>query len=123
MKDIINMRVKFREEYRPLAPAILHEKGAEYFEDYVDSPYMTQTFRTKGNLADIAPAVVHADGTARLQSVHASTNPPFADLIGKLNRRIDLPITLNTTSTPTTTRWPAHPIKPCERTSPPGWTP
>jgi carbamoyltransferase len=96
MKDIINMRVKFREEYRPLAPAILHQRGGEFFEDYADSPYMTQTFRTKGNLADVAPAVVHADGTARLQSVHASTNPPFADLIGKLNKRIDLPITLNT---------------------------
>jgi carbamoyltransferase len=96
MKDIINMRVKFREEYRPLAPAILHEQGANYFENYTDSPYMTQTFRTKGNLADIAPAVVHADGTARLQSVHANTNARFAELIKELERRIDLPITLNT---------------------------
>jgi carbamoyltransferase len=96
MKDIINQRVKFREEYRPLAPAILHQRGDEFFEDYVDSPYMTQTFRTRGGLDKIAPAVVHADGTARLQSVHASTNPRFADLITKLQRRIDLPISLNT---------------------------
>jgi carbamoyltransferase len=96
MKDIINMRVKFREEYRPLAPAILHERGSDFFDNYTDSPYMTQTFRTKGNLAEIAPAVVHADGTARLQSVHASTNPRFAELIHELQKKIDLPITLNT---------------------------
>lgn len=96
MKDLINQRVKFREEYRPLAPAILHQRGPEFFPGYVDSPYMTQTFSVKPELASIAPAVVHADGTSRLQSVHAETNPLFASLIRAAERRIDLPIVLNT---------------------------
>jgi carbamoyltransferase len=96
MKDQINLRVKFREEYRPLAPAVLHERGPDFFEGYVDSPFMTQTFGVRGDLASVAPAVVHADGTSRLQSVHAQHNPLFDRLIRSLNNKNGLPIVLNT---------------------------
>jgi carbamoyltransferase len=96
IKDQINQRVKFREEYRPLAPATPHARGPEFFKKYADSPYMTQTFDAAEGLAKIAPAVVHEDGTSRIQSVHARTNPLYAELIDELERRIDLPIVLNT---------------------------
>lgn len=96
IKDQINQRVKFREEYRPLAPAIPHARGPEFFQKYSDSPYMTQTFDAAPGLAKIAPAVVHEDGTSRIQSVHADANPLYAQLIDELERRIGLPIVLNT---------------------------
>ena len=96
MKDIINARVKFREEFRPLAPAVLHERGGDWFDGYIDSPFMTQTFTARPSAQDSAPATVHADGTSRLQSVHAATNPLFARLIHDLATVSGTPIVLNT---------------------------
>ena len=69
MKDRINALVKFREEYRPFAPAILHRYGEEYFADYQESPYMERTLRFRKEVVDRVPAVVHADGTGRVQTV------------------------------------------------------
>lgn len=68
MKDRINGRVKFREEYRPFAPSILHECGPEYFENYQMSPYMERTLVFKQEVRAKVPAVVHQDGTGRLRS-------------------------------------------------------
>lgn len=96
MKDRINQRVKFREEYRPLAPAIRHEFGSRYFRNYADSPFMTQTFRVIEPLEQSAPAVVHVDGTSRLQSVHTRTSPLFARLLDEVEARTGLPMVLNT---------------------------
>ncbi len=96
MKDRINARVKFREGFRPFAPSILHEKGPDYFEDYQFSPYMasTQTFREEVRYK--LPAVVHEDGTGRLQSVTRDMNPLFHELIGKFDARTGVPVLLNT---------------------------
>lgn len=96
MKDEINARIKFREEFRPLAPSVRHADGSRFFSDYADSPYMTQCFSATDETARDAPAVVHADGTSRLQSVHPATNPAYDELIAEVGRRTDLPMVLNT---------------------------
>ncbi len=96
MKDRINSLVKFREEFRPFAPAVRHGNGPDYFERYVDSPYMTQTFTANEQARRLAPAVVHVDGTSRIQSVHRDTNPLFDDLLAHLERLTGLPMVLNT---------------------------
>jgi carbamoyltransferase len=96
MKDEINQRVKFREEFRPLAPSVRQEDGATYFARYCDSPYMTQTFTATDRTRREAPAIAHADGTSRIQSVDASTNPLYDQLITSVGARTGLPMVLNT---------------------------
>ena len=96
MKDRINAAVKFREFYRPLAPAILAEHGPRYFEDYQESPYMERTLRFRPEMRDEVPAVVHRDGTGRLQTVREELNPRFHRLIDCFHRKTGVPILLNT---------------------------
>jgi carbamoyltransferase len=96
MKDRINQRVKFREEYRPFAPAILDGQGPEYFENYQDSPYMERTLRFRSEAASRVPAVVHADGTGRLQTVKQAWNPRFHELIEQFRTLTGVPLLLNT---------------------------
>lgn len=96
MKDRINNEVKFREFYRPLAPAILAEHGADYFEDYQDSPYMERTLRFKPEVRSKVPAVVHEDGTGRLQTVTRELNPRFYRLLRRFFQETGIPILVNT---------------------------
>lgn len=96
MKDRINQLVKFREEYRPFAPSILHEYGDQYFENYQVSPYMERTLRYRQHIKAKIPAVVHVDGTGRLQTVKRDWNERFYDLIDSFNQLTGIPILLNT---------------------------
>lgn len=96
MKDRINALVKFREEYRPFAPCILHQHGPAYFEHYQDSPYMERTLRFRDEAARRVPAVVHVDGTGRLQSVTSARNPRFFRLLEAFQRESGVPLLLNT---------------------------
>ncbi len=96
MKQRINDLVKFRELYRPLAPSILHEFGPEYFEDYQESPYMERALVFRPEVRDRVPAVVHVDGTGRLQTVKETWNPLFHALIRAFHRRTGIPLLLNT---------------------------
>ncbi|CAM2067516.1 Carbamoyltransferase [Sulfidibacter corallicola] len=96
MKDMINMKVKFREEFRPFAPAILHEFGPDWFEDYQESPYMERTLRFKDEMKDKVPAVVHANQTGRLQTVKREWNEPYYRLIKAFYDLTGIPIVLNT---------------------------
>jgi carbamoyltransferase len=96
MKDIVNERVKFREEFRPFAPSILEEHGPEYFENYQDSPYMERALRFRPQMRDKVPAVVHVDGTGRLQSVSRKRNQLFYDLIERFYGMTGVPVLLNT---------------------------
>jgi carbamoyltransferase len=96
MKDRLNERVKFREEFRPFAPSILHEHGPEYFEHYQESPYMERTLRFRAEAAARVPAVVHVDGTGRLQTVKREWNPRFYELIRSFHQLTGVPIVLNT---------------------------
>jgi carbamoyltransferase len=96
MKDAINARVKFREEFRPLAPSILHEYGEEYFSDYQESPYMERTLLFREAVRDRVPAVVHVDGSGRLQTVKREWNERYYDLILEFHKITGVPIVLNT---------------------------
>ena len=94
IRDRLNATVKFREEFRPFAPSILHEFGPDYFHDYSPSLYMDRTLRW---IADRAPpGVTHVDGTGRLQSVCEEMNPLFYKLIDAFRRLTGVPILLNT---------------------------
>jgi carbamoyltransferase len=96
IKDRINSTVKFREEFRPFAPAILHEFGSDYFHDYHASPYMERTLRFRDKAASQVPGVVHADGTGRVQTVQQQWNPRFHALVSEFHRLTDIPLVLNT---------------------------
>jgi len=96
MKDKINARVKFREEFRPFAPSILHEYGADYFENYQETPYMERTLRFKPAMREKVPAVVHANQTGRLQTVRKEWSEKYYNLIEAFYRLTGVPIILNT---------------------------
>ncbi|MEJ2691599.1 MAG: carbamoyltransferase C-terminal domain-containing protein [Candidatus Thiodiazotropha sp.] len=96
VKDQINLRVKFREEYRPFAPSILAEYGADYFENYQESPYMERTLKFKNEVLSTVPGVVHEDGTGRLQTVKREWNERYYNLINKFKELTGIPLVLNT---------------------------
>tara|TARA_R110002050_G_scaffold57423_3_gene128977 strand:+ start:115763 stop:117601 length:1839 start_codon:yes stop_codon:yes gene_type:complete len=116
MQKNMNLKIKFRESFRPFAPAILHEYTAEYFDISVDSPYMLlvapiteskKIVMTDGeeklfgieklrlNRSNI-PAVTHVDYSARVQTVHPDTNQKFYDLITVFNEKTGCPVLVNT---------------------------
>lgn len=96
IKDTINERVKFREEFRPFAPSILDAHGPEYFENYQTSPYMERTLRFKPEVQSKVPGVVHVDGTGRVQSVRREWNERYFDLLQRFHELTGVPILLNT---------------------------
>ncbi len=96
IKAILNDRVKFREEFRPFAPSILHEYGPEYFKDYSESPYMERTLRFRPEVVDRVPGVVHVDGTGRLQSVKEEWNARYYHLIREFHALTGVPLLVNT---------------------------
>ncbi len=96
MKDKINARVKFREQFRPFAPSILHEFGPDYFENYQESPYMERTLVFREGVRRKIPAVVHVNGTGRLQTVKPEYNQKFYSLIRAFYDLTGIPILLNT---------------------------
>ncbi|HWG45786.1 MAG TPA: carbamoyltransferase C-terminal domain-containing protein [Gemmataceae bacterium] len=96
IKDQINGRVKFREEFRPFAPSILHQHGPEYFEPYQESPYMERTLRFRPEVVDKVPGVVHVNQTGRLQSVTREMNERYYLLIEEFHRLTGIPLVLNT---------------------------
>ncbi len=94
MRDRINALVKKREAFRPFAPAVLAERAGEHFELDHEAPFMLETCRVRSPL-DL-PAVMHVDGSARVQTVDAKTNPRFHALLRAFQRRTGCPILLNT---------------------------
>jgi carbamoyltransferase len=96
MKNRINREVKFREGYRPFAPAILASEAENWFESPVNSPYMSFTMPWKPSVRERVPAVVHKDGTGRLQTVSKEMNPRFHDLISAFYGETGVPLVLNT---------------------------
>ncbi|MFE1603073.1 carbamoyltransferase family protein [Methylobacterium sp. ID0610] len=95
-KAVLNAKVKYREAFRPFAPSILAQAGPGWFEDYQDSPYMERTLVWREAVRGRVPAVVHEDGTGRLQSVTRERNPAYAALIEAFAARTGVPILLNT---------------------------
>ncbi len=95
-KDVLNARVKFREDFRPFAPAILDEYKKDYFIIDRESPYMLLVPEVREDKIDIIPAVTHVDGTGRLQTVKKSFNSRFYDLINHFYQETGVPVLLNT---------------------------
>lgn len=96
MKDHINQKVKFRENFRPFAPSVLWEYQKEYFELDIPSPYMLMVSDVIENKRGLIPAVTHVDGTGRLQTVVKELNPIFYSLIEAFMKYTGIPIVLNT---------------------------
>jgi carbamoyltransferase len=96
MKDRINATIKFREDFRPFAPAVLEEHVEEYFCNGVSSPFMTLTFDVREEKKHQIASITHVDGTARIQTVDRSTNPRFHLLISEFGRITGIPMLINT---------------------------
>lgn len=96
MRDIINLKIKFREKFRPFAPSILEEHVGEWFEIDEPTPYMEKVFPIRREKHKLIPAVTHVDGSGRLQSVSRVTNPLYHALISRFFEKTGVPILLNT---------------------------
>ncbi|HDS09606.1 MAG TPA: hypothetical protein ENN73_05200, partial [Firmicutes bacterium] len=116
MQEIMNLKIKFRESFRPFAPAVLAENAAEYFEINGESPYMLLTAyvpknrrkdipKEKENLQGLKkllllrseiPAITHVDFSARLQTVNKKDNPKYHRLISRFNEKFGCPVIINT---------------------------
>jgi carbamoyltransferase len=116
MQSIMNLKIKFRESFRPFAPSVLEERVSDYFEMTGTSPYMLLVAPVTGDRriamtaeqealfgieklnvprSDI-PAVTHIDYSARIQTVSREDNPPYYDLIQAFERKTGCPVIINT---------------------------
>jgi len=96
MKDILNLKIKRRESFRPFAPSILREAVTEWFEEDDDVPFMMQVYPVRPEKQSLIPAVTHVDGSGRLQTVMVDTNPLYHRLISAFGDISGVPILLNT---------------------------
>jgi carbamoyltransferase len=90
------LKVKLREPFRPFAPSVLEERASKYFELSGSSPFMLRTARVQPSMKGVIPAVVHVDGTARVQTVDVDSNPRYRRLLESFARRTGVPVLLNT---------------------------
>jgi carbamoyltransferase len=97
-KDQVNLAVKYREAFRPFAPSILAERTSDYFhtEGTGSVPFMERVYRFRDEKKEEVPAVVHTDGTGRLQTVSRDVNPRYYDLIACFEQLTGVPVILNT---------------------------
>ena len=96
MKDILNLKIKRRESFRPFAPSVLQEAVADWFEQNADVPFMMQVYQIRAEKRALIPAVCHVDGSGRLQSVMQHTNPRYHQLIRAFETLSGVPMVLNT---------------------------
>lgn len=96
MKDHINRNIKFREDFRPFAPAVVKEKVSDYFEVGRNSPYMILVDRTKNEFLQQLCNVTHQDGSARVQTIEQSWNPKFYRLVKEFENESGIAVLLNT---------------------------
>jgi carbamoyltransferase len=116
MQKQLNLKVKYRESFRPFAPSVLREDVSEWFEHYTDSPYMllvadVQNDKRRAMTAEeealfgidklnvprsSVPAITHVDHSARIQTVHADTNPKYHTVISKFKEKTGCPLVVNT---------------------------
>jgi len=99
MRGILNRKVKHREYFRPLAPSILSEEAKNWFhikKETSAADFMLMAYPVKESVREKIPAVVHVDGTSRIQAVKQETNPRYHKLISEFYRISGVPIVLNT---------------------------
>ena len=93
IKNIINSKIKLREDFRPFAPSVLEEHYKEYFDTNQSSPYMSRIMPV---ISDSIPGVTHVDGTARIQTVNRKFNQRYYDVIDAFFKLTGIPMLLNT---------------------------
>jgi carbamoyltransferase len=96
MKDILNLKIKRRESFRPFAPSILREHVKDWLEQDDDVPFMMKVFMVREEKRAAIPAVTHVDGSARLQTVYRDTNERYHALISAFYELTGVPMVLNT---------------------------
>ena len=96
MKDILNLKIKRRESFRPFAPSILREYVKDWFENDDEVPFMMKVYQIKKDKRNEIPAVTHVDGSGRLQTVYKDTNEKYYNLIKEFYNITNIPILLNT---------------------------
>lgn len=94
-RDRVNLKIKFRESFRPFAPTVLEEKVSEWFELDRPSPYMLLVAAVRGDKREI-PSVTHVDGSARIQTINRRHHPLYYDLICEFERQTGCPVIINT---------------------------
>ena len=98
-RTTLNLHIKFRESFRPFAPAVLAEQASRWFQvpEGLDSPYMLFVFQARDQASETAlPAVTHVDGSARVQTVDAARHGRFRLLLEAFERRTGCPVLVNT---------------------------
>ena len=96
VRELINTKIKFREKFRPFAPSIAVEALNDYFVDAVPDPFMIQVYPVRPEKRGVIPAVTHVDGSGRLQTVSADSNPLYYRLIKEFEALTGVPVVLNT---------------------------
>jgi carbamoyltransferase len=96
MKDILNLRIKKRESFRPFAPAILLEAVGDYFEQTKPDPFMVKVYKIRPEKRAAIPSVTHVDGTGRLQTVTKEEEPKYYGVIKAFGEITGVPILINT---------------------------
>ena len=96
MKDILNLKIKRRESFRPFAPSVLREHVDDWFESDADVPFMMKVFQIKQARRELIPAVTHIDGSGRLQTVTENSNINYYSLIHRFYEKTKVPMLLNT---------------------------
>ena len=96
IRDILNVKIKRREKFRPFAPSILEEETKNWFKTNDKVPFMSKVFKVRNEKKYLIPSVTHVDGTGRLQTVSKNYNPRFYNLISDFFKITKVPILLNT---------------------------
>jgi carbamoyltransferase len=96
IKEIINTKIKRRENFRPFAPSILKDNVSDWFEEDINVPFMSEVKMIRKDKRDLIPGVTHIDGTGRLQTVTKKQNENYYNLIKEFYNVTGVPIILNT---------------------------
>jgi carbamoyltransferase len=96
MKDILNLKIKRRESFRPFAPSVLREAVGDWFDQDGDVPFMMQVYPIRADKRALIPAVTHVDGSGRLQTVTHAASPQYHRLISAFRDLTGIPMVLNT---------------------------
>jgi carbamoyltransferase len=96
MKELLNLKIKRRESFRPFAPSILRDHVPDWFETDDDVPFMMQVYQIREEKRAAVPAVAHVDGSGRLQTVTREANSRYYELIDRFNSMTGVPMVLNT---------------------------
>jgi carbamoyltransferase len=92
----VNLKIKFREDFRPFAPTVLEENTSEYFALDCESPYMLLVADVHPEKREVIPAVTHVDGSARIQTINEAQNPKYYNLIKAFREKTGCAVIINT---------------------------